>query len=49
MRRLMELVLHGRVNLEPLLTHRFRLADIVDAYALFGERRDGVLKIAIQP
>ena len=49
MRRLMELVLHGRVDLEPLLTHTFPLANIVDAYALFGERRDGVLKVAIKP
>ena len=49
MRRLMELVLHGRINLEPLLTHTFRLADIVEAYALFGECQDGVLKVAIRP
>jgi alcohol dehydrogenase len=45
----MELVLHGRMNLEPLLTHTFPLADIVDAYALFGDHRDGVLKVAIKP
>ena len=29
--------------------HRFALADIGEAYALFGERRDGVLKVAITP
>lgn len=49
MRRLMETVRHGRVDLTPLLTHTFRLDDIVEGYALFGERRDGVLKVAIRP
>jgi threonine dehydrogenase-like Zn-dependent dehydrogenase len=49
MRRLMELVRHGRVDLTPLLTHTFALDDIVEAYQLFGERRDGVIKVAIQP
>ncbi|HEY8187596.1 MAG TPA: alcohol dehydrogenase catalytic domain-containing protein [Pyrinomonadaceae bacterium] len=49
MRRLMEVVRHGRVDLKPLLTHRFRLEDISDAYELFGERSDGVLKVAIEP
>ena len=49
MRRLMELVRHGRVDLTPLLTHRFPLDRIADAYALFGERRDGVLKVAVAP
>lgn len=49
MRRLMEVVLHGRVDLTPLLTHRFKLEDIPAAYKLFGERADGVLKVAIQP
>jgi threonine dehydrogenase-like Zn-dependent dehydrogenase len=41
MRRLMEVVRHGRVDFTPLLTHRFALADILKGYALFGERRDG--------
>lgn len=49
MRRLMETVRHGRVDLTPLLTHTFPLDKIRDAYDLFGERLDGVLKVAIKP
>jgi len=49
MRRLMEVVRHGRVDLTPLLTHTFPLERIADAYELFGERADGVLKVAIKP
>jgi alcohol dehydrogenase len=49
MRRLIELVRHGRLDLVPLITHTFSLDKIVDAYKLFGERLDGVIKIAIKP
>jgi threonine dehydrogenase-like Zn-dependent dehydrogenase len=49
MRRLMELVRHGRLDLTPLLTHRFSLDRIDDAYALFGDRRDGVMKVLLTP
>jgi len=49
MRRLMNLVGSGRFDPTPLLTHRFALDQIVEAYELFGERRDGVLKVAIKP
>ncbi len=49
MRRLMEMVRHNRVDLTPLLTHTFSLDQIPEAYALFGERRDGVMKVAIKP
>ena len=49
MRRLMEVVRTGRVDLTPLLTHRFSLDNITDGYRLFGERSDGVLKVAIEP
>ena len=49
MRRLMEMIRHGRVDLTPLLTHRFSLDQIGDGYRLFGERLDGVLKVAITP
>jgi len=49
MRRLMELVRHGRLDLRPLLTHTFPLERIVEAYELFGERREGVIKVAVRP
>ena len=38
-----------RIDLTPLLTHSFSLDDIGEAYELFGERRDGVVKVAIRP
>lgn len=49
MRRLMELVRHGRLDLTPLLTHTFPLDRIQEAYQVFGERRNGVIKVAIRP
>jgi len=49
MRRLMELVRHGRLDLRPLLTHTFSLDRITEAYELFGQRKDGVIKVAIRP
>jgi alcohol dehydrogenase len=49
MRRLMELVASGRLNLRPLLTHDFGLDHITDAYDVFGNRKDGVLKVAVRP
>jgi len=49
MRRLMEVVRSKRVDLTPLITHTFALEDIGEAYRLFGERSDGVIKVAIRP
>ena len=49
MRRLMETVRRGRVDLRPLLTHTFALEQIAEGYRIFGDRRDGVLKVAIRP
>jgi threonine dehydrogenase-like Zn-dependent dehydrogenase len=49
MGRLLRMVQHGKVDLTPLLTHRFPLDRITEAYSLFSERRDGVLKVAIRP
>ncbi|HWQ34704.1 MAG TPA: alcohol dehydrogenase catalytic domain-containing protein [Blastocatellia bacterium] len=49
MRRLMEVIRSGRVDLTPLLTHSFSLDQIREGYSLFGERREGVLKVAIRP
>jgi len=49
MRRLMELVRHGRLDLRPLLTHTFSLDRIAEAYELFAQRKNGVIKVAIRP
>ncbi len=49
MRRLMSMVQSKRFDPTPLLTHSFKLENIVEAYDLFGSRRDGVLKVAIRP
>jgi threonine dehydrogenase-like Zn-dependent dehydrogenase len=47
MRRLMDVISSGRVDLKPLVTHRFTLDRIEEAYDLFAHQRDGVLKVAI--
>jgi threonine dehydrogenase-like Zn-dependent dehydrogenase len=49
MRRLMNVVASGRIDLGLLVTHKYQLEDIVSAYDLFANQRDGVLKIAIKP
>ncbi|BES72783.1 NAD(P)-dependent alcohol dehydrogenase [Marinobacter nanhaiticus D15-8W] len=49
MRRLMAVIDSGRVDLTAMVTHRFKLDDIVEAYDLFSHQRDGVLKVAITP
>jgi alcohol dehydrogenase len=37
----------GRVDLVGLVTHRFKLEQIEEAYDLFANQRDGVLKVAV--
>jgi threonine dehydrogenase-like Zn-dependent dehydrogenase len=49
MRRLMSVLASGRADLRPLVTHRFTLDQIEEAYDLFSHQRDGVLKVAITP
>jgi threonine dehydrogenase-like Zn-dependent dehydrogenase len=49
MRRLMDVIDSSRVDLGGLVTHRFKLDQIEEAYDLFANQRDGVLKVAITP
>jgi threonine dehydrogenase-like Zn-dependent dehydrogenase len=49
MRRLMNVIDGHRVDLGGLVTHRFKLDQIEEAYDLFANQRDGVLKVAITP
>ena len=49
MRRLLSLVSSGRFDPKPLITHTLPLDRIEEAYRLFGEHADGVLKVALRP
>lgn len=49
MRRLMNVVMSGRFDPSLLITHRFSLEDIGEAYKLFESRSEGVLKVLITP
>jgi threonine dehydrogenase-like Zn-dependent dehydrogenase len=45
----MNLVKIGRLDLGQLITHRFSLDEIEDAYPLFSNQEDGVVKVTITP
>ena len=49
MSRLMRMVESGRFDPTPLITHSFPLSEIGEAYRIFSNRLDGVLKVAIRP
>jgi alcohol dehydrogenase len=49
MRRLMNVIEGERLDLKPLVTHRYKLDQIKEAYDLFANQRDGVLKVALAP
>lgn len=44
---ILSLIEQGKIDTTPLITHRYRLADIEEAYRIFENRLDGVIKIAI--
>lgn len=46
---ILRLIEAGQIDTTPLITHRYRLDNIEAAYALFEERRDGIIKVAIRP
>ena len=45
----MNVLQSGRLDLAKMVTHRFALDQIEDAYDLFANQRDNVLKVAIRP
>ena len=42
------LIAEGKLNTEPLITHTYPLSQIEEAYELFEEKRDGVIKVAVE-
>ena len=39
----------GKLDTTPLITHRYRLADIEEAYRVFENKLDRVIKVAVAP
>ena len=46
---ILALIEAGKIDTTPLITHRYKLEDIEEAYHLFEERKDGVIKVAVEP
>ena len=46
---ILALIEQGKIDTTPLITHRFPLENIQEAYRIFENKLDGVIKIAITP
>ena len=44
---ILRLIAQGKIDTTPLITHRFPLSEIKEAYRIFENRLDGVIKVAI--
>ena len=44
---ILQLIAEGKIDTTPLITHRFPLNEIEEAYRIFENRLDGVIKVAI--
>ncbi|MCM3162241.1 zinc-binding dehydrogenase [Metabacillus litoralis] len=47
MNQLISLVSGNRINLTPMITHRFHIDEVVEAYEIFEHAKDNVIKIVI--
>ena len=45
----LSLLHNGRIDITPLLTHRFTLSEFSQALEIFEQRKDGAMKVAIKP
>ena len=44
----LRLIAEGKIDTEPLITHTYPLSRIEDAYELFENKKDGVIKVAVE-
>ena len=44
----LKLIAEGKINTEPLITHTYPLDKIEEAYDFFENKRDGVIKVAVE-
>jgi alcohol dehydrogenase len=46
---ILRLIEAGKIDTTPLITHRYKLEDIEEAYRVFEGKLDGVIKVAVEP
>lgn len=46
-KEILQLIAEGKLDTTPLITHTYPLQEIAQAYDLFEQKRDGVIKVAI--
>ena len=46
---ILKLIEQGKIDTTPLITHTYPLEQIGEAYELFENKQDGVIKVAIKP
>lgn len=44
---ILRLIAQGKIDAKPLITHRFSIDEIAEAYRLFEQREDHVMKVAV--
>ena len=44
----LKLIAEGKLDTEPLITHTYPLSQIDEAYELFENKRDGVIKVVVE-
>jgi threonine dehydrogenase-like Zn-dependent dehydrogenase len=49
MERAIPLLADGRLNLKPLITHKFSLDDVNEALDTFINRKGGAIKVILKP
>ena len=47
--KILRLIAEGKIDTTPLITHRYPLSRMREAYSLFEQRRENVIKIAVYP
>jgi threonine dehydrogenase-like Zn-dependent dehydrogenase len=47
--RSLELVRSGRVDLKPMVTHRFSLDDVAEAFETAASKAGGSIKVIVEP
>lgn len=45
---ILQLIAKGKIDTMPLITHTYPLARIAEAYDLFENRKDNVIKVAVR-